>query len=145
MPADTYDLNRFLKAQEQSYDAALKEISQGHKRSHWIWYIFPQMKGLGISSMSDYYGIGSLEEARAFLKDPVLGEHLRKITEALLSLSSDDASEIFGYPDDLKVRSSMTLFGEADPENLLFPKVLKKFYGGVKDARTLDILSERMK
>lgn len=144
MKTDPYDLQRFLNPQEQDFDIALKEIREGHKRSHWIWYIFPQLKGLGMSSISEYYGISGLEEARAFLKNPVLGGRLKEITEALLSLESDCAEEIFGYPDNLKVKSSMTLFGEVDPENPLFQKVLNKFYAGEKDERTLQMLQGKV-
>lgn len=133
-------LDRFLKAQAGSYDAALSEIRAGHKRSHWIWYIFPQIQGLGFSSTAQYYAISDLEEAKAYLREPTLRAHLLEISEALLTLSSSDPTEVMGWPDDLKLRSSMTLFAEAEPECDVFQKVLDKFYGGAKDRRTLDIL-----
>ena len=135
-----YDLSRFLKAQERDYDTALSEIRSGQKRSHWIWYIFPQVKGLGFSPTSEHYGIAGLEEAKAYMENETLRKHLIEISEALLALDSSDAGDVMGYPDDLKLRSSMTLFAEAAPDVEVFGKVLDKFYGGKKDQRTLDIL-----
>ena len=136
-----YDLDRFLKAQERDYDTALSEIRSGRKRSHWIWYIFPQVKGMGFSSTSEFYGIDGLDEAKAYLGNEVLKGRLLEISGALLSLDSSDAGEVMGYPDDLKLRSSMTLFAEAEPECEVFQKVLDKYYGGRKDPRTLEILN----
>ena len=135
------NLDRFLKAQASSYDTALREIRAGHKYSHWIWYIFPQIQGLGFSSTSQYYAIGNLEEAKTYLQEPTLRARLLEISEALLGLSSNDPAEVMGYPDDLKLRSSMTLFAEAEPECEVFQKVLDKFFGGRKDPRTLQILN----
>ena len=135
-------LERFIEPQEQDYEQALKEIRNGRKVSHWIWYIFPQLRGLGKSYMSDYYGIRDLDEAKAFLQDPYLGNHLQKISEALLNLDNDNATQIMGRPDDMKLKSSMTLFACADPENAVFEKVLEKFYNGHKDGRTLKMLSK---
>lgn len=135
-------LERFIEPQEQDYEQALKEIRNGRKVSHWIWYIFPQLRGLGKSYMSDYYGIRDLDEAKAFLQDPYLGKHLQKISEALLNLDNDNATQIMGRPDDMKLKSSMTLFACADPENAVFEKVLEKFYNGHKDGRTLKMLSK---
>lgn len=135
-----YDLSRFLKAQERYYDTALLEIRSGRKRSHWIWYIFPQVKGLGFSSTSEFYGIDGLAEAKAYMENETLRRRLIEISEALLSLELSDAGVVMGYPDDLKLRSSMTLFGEAAPEEKVFLKVLDKFFGGKKDERTLEIL-----
>ena len=137
-----YDLSRFLKAQEWDYDTALSEIRSGRKRSHWIWYILPQVKGLGFSSTSEFYGIDGLAEAKAYMENETLRRRLIEISEALLSLESSDARDVMGYPDDLKLRSSMTLFGEAAPEEKVFLKVLDKFFGGKKDERTLKILKE---
>ena len=135
-------LERFIEPQEQDYEQALKEIRNGRKVSHWIWYIFSQLRGLGKSYMSDYYGIRDLDEAKAFLQDPYLGKHLQKISEALLNLDNDNATQIMGRPDDMKLKSSMTLFACADPENAVFEKVLEKFYNGHKDGRTLKMLSK---
>lgn len=136
-----YDLSRFLKAQERDFETALSEIKAGHKRSHWIWYIFPQVKGLGFSSTSEYYGIDGLSEAKAYMENEILRRRLITISEALLSLDSSDADEVMGYPDDLKLRSSMTLFSEAAPEEKVFQQVLDKFFGGEKDRRTLKLIS----
>ena len=140
MADSTYDLRRFISAQKQDYLTALEEIRRGRKRSHWMWYIFPQLWGLGMSSTSYFYGIESLEEARAFLDDPYLGGNLREISQALLSLDTGDARSVMGSPDDLKLRSSMTLFSLAAPEEPVFKKVLEKFYRGVQDPATLRIL-----
>lgn len=136
-----YDLSRFLKAQERDFETALSEIKAGHKRSHWIWYIFPQVKGLGFSSTSEYYGIDGLSEAKAYMENEILRRRLTTISEALLSLDSSDADEVMGYPDDLKLRSSMTLFAEAAPEEKVFQQVLDKFFGGEKDRQTLKLIS----
>ena len=133
-------LDRFLKAQAGSYDAALREIRGGRKRSHWIWYIFPQIQGLGFSSTAQFYAITDLDEAKAYLQEPTLRARLLEISEALLELSSSDPTEVMGWPDDLKLRSSMTLFAEAEPGCDVFQKVLDKFYGGAKDQKTLQIL-----
>ena len=135
-----YDLERFVSAQERDYLTALAEIRHDRKRSHWMWYIFPQLRGLGMSSTSYFYGIENLEEAKAFLDDPFLGKNLIEISEALLSLDNSDARSIMGSPDDLKLRSSMTLFSLAAPEEPVFKKVLEKFYLGIQDPATLRIL-----
>ena len=135
-----YDLSRFLKAQERDYETALAEIRSGRKRSHWIWYIFPQLKGLGFSSMAEYYGIDGIDEARAYMKDPVLSARLIEISGALLTLRSSDPGSVMGYPDDLKLRSSMTLFRAAAPEEPVFSQVLDKFFGGRGDDITLRLL-----
>ena len=132
-----YDLSRFHKAQKGSYETALAEIRAGRKRSHWIWYIFPQIQGLGYSSTAQYYAIEDLGEAKAYLADPVLRERLLEISNALLALDSCDPTDVMGYPDDLKLRSSMTLFSLADPECTVFRDVLEKFYDGREDPRTI--------
>lgn len=133
------NLSRFIKAQEQSYDTALGEIKAGQKRSHWMWYIFPQYKGLGRSETSVFYAINSLEEAGAYLSHPILGFRLREITSTLLKLEGNDARSIFGRPDDMKLRSCMTLFSEVEgAQDNIFSKVIDKFFEGKKDYRTLE-------
>ena len=136
----SYDLGRFIAAQKRDYQTALAEIIQGRKRSHWMWYIFPQIRGLGMSSTSYFYGIENLEEARAFFNDPYLGKNLLEISQALLRLDTNNARAVMGSPDDLKLRSSMTLFSLAAPEEPVFKKVLEKYYGGAQDPETLRIL-----
>lgn len=135
-----YMLERFLVAQERDYECALQEIKDGQKQSHWIWYIFPQIKGLGYSSMSEYYGIGSRKEAEAYLANNILNAHLREITQALLSHSgSRTAWEILGTTDALKVCSCMTLFDYICP-NDIFAEVLDTFYEGQRCRKTLHFL-----
>lgn len=134
------NLERFHKAQRYDYKQALEEIRSGRKRTHWIWYIFPQIAGLGFSSTSEYYAIRDLEEAKDYLADPVLREHLEEISGALLELPCSDPSRVMGYPDDLKLRSCMTLFEAADPDCAIYPAVLDKFFGGERDERTLRLL-----
>jgi uncharacterized protein (DUF1810 family) len=137
------DLSRFLKAQEQDYEQALREIRSGRKRSHWMWYIFPQIQGLGFSPTAQYYAIRDLQEARDYLAHPVLGARLKEISSALLDLNGLSASEILGYPDDLKLRSSMTLFRMADLNEPVFLEVLEKYYDGKPDARTVELAGKR--
>lgn len=136
----SYDLGRFISAHQRDYATALREIQGGRKRSHWMWYIFPQLRGLGMSHTAQLYGIKDLGEARAFLDDEYLGGNLREICGALLELGTDDASYVFGYPDDLKLRSSMTLFKLASQTDTVFDAVLKKFYGGREDSHTRELL-----
>lgn len=139
---DEYNLDRFIKEQQQTYSAAYAELSQGRKQSHWMWWIFPQIVGLGMTSTSHFYSIKSLAEAKAFLDHPYLGKNIREISNVLLGLNTNDASAVMGYPDDLKLRSSMTLFAETAPDEMVFQKVLNKFYDGKKDERTISILNE---
>jgi uncharacterized protein (DUF1810 family) len=134
-------LKRFEDAQEKVFETALAEIKSGHKRSHWIWYIFPQLKGLGLSHNSEYYGIAGIEEAEAYLKHPVLGKRLLEITKALWMLHENDPARVMGYPDDLKLKSSMTLFASIPGADPVFKGVLDKFYYSSQDRRTLDLLS----
>ncbi len=134
------DLSRFKKAQETDYEIALSEIRSGRKRSHWIWYIFPQIDGLGFSSTAKYYAIKDRKEAEDYLKDDTLRERLVEISEALLELESEDPGKVMGYPDDLKLRSSMTLFHEVAPDMEVFQKVLDKFFDGKPDKKTLELL-----
>ena len=137
-----HDLERFYKAQEYDYETALSEIRNGRKESHWMWYIFPQIAGLGRSTTAEYYAIKSKEEAKAYIEDPVLGKRLIEISQALLQVSSDDAEMVMGWPDNLKLRSCMTLFAEVAPEQPVFRNVLEKFYDGEMDGKTLDILKK---
>ena len=136
------DLSRFLKAQEHDYAQALREIQSGRKRSHWMWYIFPQIQGLGFSSTAQFHAIENLQEAKDYLAHPVLGARLKEISSALLQLDGLTASEIFGYPDDLKLRSSMTLFRLADLDCEIFQAVLDKYYDGEADNKTIRIVQE---
>lgn len=136
------DLQRFKDAQRNDYEQALQEVKSGRKRTHWMWYIFPQIHGLGMTPISDYYSIRSLREAKDYLKDPVLGARLVEISKALLEQNTSDPHAVFGSPDDLKLRSCMTLFERADPQNPVFGDVLDKYYRGERDQRTLEILDE---
>ena len=136
------DLQRYTEAQKQDFDLALEEVRSGRKRSHWMWYIFPQIRGLGFSSMSAYYGIQNLKEAEDFLKDPYLGENLRTICQALLELDTDDPHQVLGSPDDLKLLSSMTLFEAAEGKGGVFTKVIEKYYGGRRDQKTIELLGK---
>lgn len=134
------DLSRFTKAQEQDFKTAFKEIKNGRKMSHWMWYIFPQIQGLGKSSTSQYYGIKDLNEARAFISDPYLGGNLKKISMALLELEENNAVAIFGKPDDIKLKSCMTLFSCISEDGSIFHKVLEKYFDGRQCKRTLSII-----
>ena len=138
MAADT--LQRFLDAQATDFAPALAEIKAGRKRSHWMWYIFPQLAGLGFSSISQRYAIRDAAEAAAYLRHPVLGARLAEMAQALLGLAGNDATSIMGYPDDLKLRSSMTLFARVPGASPVFQQVLDKFFGGQPDAQTLRLL-----
>ena len=133
------DLSRFLNAQARDYEQALSEIRAGRKRSHWIWYIFPQLDGLGYSGTARYYAIKDRAEAEAYMEDPVLSGRLIEISNALLELESDDPTEVMGYPDDLKLRSSMTLFSMVS-DDPIFKKVLDKFFGGEDCSYTREYL-----
>ena len=133
-------LDRFLDAQWGDYAAALAEVRRGRKTSHWMWYIFPQIAGLGQSSTARYYSIRDLEEAREYYAHPVLGQRLREISGALLELRGSDPVAVFGGIDSMKLKSSMTLFAVAAPDDPLFQQVLDKYYGGEQDALTLRIL-----
>ena len=134
------NLNRFIEAQNRDYDIALAEIRAGKKVSHWMWYIFPQIAGLGMSYTAQLYAIKDIEEARQYIAHPVLGARLIEISNALLTLDCSDAAAVMGYPDDLKLRSCMTLFVQVS-DDPVFDAVLAKFYGGTADARTLELLS----
>jgi uncharacterized protein (DUF1810 family) len=140
-----YNLARFLTAQESSYAQAVAELRRGRKQSHWIWYIFPQLKGLGSSETSRLFGIASLTEARAYLADPVLGPRLHECTQLALEIPDKAVGDIFPYPDDLKFGSSMTLFAAAAAESAapsLFTQATERFFQGKTDPRTLELLRE---
>jgi uncharacterized protein (DUF1810 family) len=133
-------IQRFVTAQETTWQNALTEIQQGRKRSHWMWFIFPQVQGLGFSSTSVFYAIKNKREAEDFLNHPVLGSRLIEISNELLKLETNDALKIFGSPDDQKLRSSMTLFSSLDNADQVFKLVLDKFFDGKKDAITLTLM-----
>lgn len=138
--SDPYDLNRFLQAQKNDYQRALSEIQSGRKRSHWMWYIFPQYDGLGFSSTSKRYAIKSVAEAEAYLRHPVLGPRLLQCAEAAIGVEGRSASEVFGSPDDMKLRSFATLFATVSPAGSVFEQVLQKFFRGVRDEKTLRLM-----
>lgn len=137
---DPYDLRRFVDAQEKVYDRALAEIKSGFKRSHWMWYVFPQIAGLGFSSTSQHYAIKSLDEAKAYLAHPTLGRRLVECAEAALAVEGRTAYEIFGPPDNLKLRSCATLFACVSPAGSPFEKLLDKYFQGKRDDKTLELL-----
>ncbi|MCW3062620.1 MAG: hypothetical protein JWQ02_4441 [Capsulimonas sp.] len=134
---DPFRLERFTTAQQPVYGTALTELTKGRKRTHWMWYIFPQFEGLGYSATSKHYAIRSLEEAQAYLDHPVLGARLQQCAEAVLAVEERTASEIFGSPDDVKLQSSMTLFAQADRSGSVFTQVLEKYFDGREDSETL--------
>ena len=136
------NLERFIEAQERDFETALEEIRAGYKRSHWMWYIFPQIAGLGYSYMAKMYEIQGLDEAVAYMENEYLRENLIEITRALLACENDDVEAIMGYPDNLKLCSSMTLFEVAAPEVTEFSQVLDRFYDGIRDAKTLKLLKD---
>jgi uncharacterized protein (DUF1810 family) len=140
---EPYDLNRFITAQEGVYDRALAELRDGMKRSHWMWFIFPQIEGLGQSPTSRHYSIKSLEEARQYLSHPVLGQRLTECSEAVLAVKGQSASDIFGHPDDWKLQSSMTLFELVSGPDSVFARVLEKYYAGKRDTKTLQIVGKQ--
>ena len=135
-----YNLNRFIEAQETTYDIALSEINNGYKQSHWMWFIFPQHKDLGFSATSKFYGIRDLKEGEQYLKHPILGERLREISKELLKHKGKSAIDILGEIDALKLKSSMTLFDIVEP-NSVFHEILEEFYQGDKDNYTLKLLA----
>lgn len=137
---ETFNLDRFTKEQKRSYERALAEIKRGRKQTHWMWYIFPQMRGLGTSYLATFFGIESLDEARAYIEDEYLGGNLREISSALLALESCDPRAVMGVPDNMKLRSCMTLFLHATEDNGVFRAVLDKYFGGEEDPRTLSLL-----
>ena len=137
---DDHDLDRFLKAQGDTYDTALDELKAGRKRSHWIWFIFPQIAGLGRSPTSQFYGVKSLDEAAAYLRHPILGGRLHESLKTLQMLEETSADRIFGDLDAMKFRSSLTLFAEANPSDPIIEAALDRWFGGRKDEKTLQLL-----
>ena len=140
--SDPHNLRRFIDAQESSYRKALAEIAAGQKVSHWMWYIFPQYDGLGFSSTSKHYAIKSLSEARAYLDHSTLGPRLRECVDALLGVTGRSAQQIFDSPDDMKLKSSMTLFAHISPEGSVFEQVLDKYFDGYRDEKTLELVQD---
>lgn len=137
-------LQRFLDAQEDDYAIALREMRHGYKYSHWMWYIFPQISGLGFSRTAQYFEIKNIDETKEYINHPILGKRLIEISQVLLKIESNDAREVMGYPDDLKLKSCMTLFSIVAPEEKVFKQVLDKFFCGEFDEKTIEIL-EKMK
>jgi uncharacterized protein (DUF1810 family) len=142
MPANNNALQRFLDAQQRDYATALSEIKNGKKRSHWMWYIFPQIAGLGFSETSKFYAIRDITEAKEYLEHPILGLRLVTICQALMAANTNNATAIFGNPDDMKLRSSMTLFASIPGADPVFPAVLDKFFNGAKDKLTWEKLQK---
>jgi uncharacterized protein (DUF1810 family) len=139
--SDPYNLQRFVEAQDPVYERVCAELGGGRKTSHWMWFVFPQLRGLGQSRMAYTYGISSRAEALAYLEHPVLGARIRECTRLVNLAERRSIEQIFGYPDDLKFRSSMTLFASVQAEDPVFEDALKKYFGGEPDARTLELLA----
>ena len=139
---DPFNLSRFVQAQEQTYSQALSELERGRKQSHWMWYVFPQLDGLGFSPITKRFSIKSENEARAYLKHSTLGPRLLECAEAILSVEGKSAREILGSPDDLKLKSCATLFAHVSPPGSVFEQILEKFYSGERDAATLRLLTQ---
>src|ERR1035437_7969346 len=133
-------LNRFISAQQKVYPQVLKELQTGKKTSHWMWFIFPQIEGLGHSPTAKYYSIKTITEAKEYLTHPVLGKRLLECSNIILKIEGKSADDIFGYPDNAKLKSSMTLFNFVSPEHKEFAEVLKKYFSGKQDEQTLSIL-----
>jgi uncharacterized protein (DUF1810 family) len=140
---DPFHLQRFVEGQEFAYSRALAEIRNGWKRSHWMWYIFPQFAGLGMSDMSVHYAINSIEEAKAYLAHPILGPRLIECTEAALAVKNRSAREFFGSPDDMKLRSCATLFASVSPAGSVFGRLLDQYFNGQGDPRTLELIGAK--
>ncbi len=138
---DPFNLDRFVQAQTGDYDQALSEVRAGRKRSHWMWYIFPQFAGLGSSSMAQQYAIQSVAEAHAYLDHPILGPRLIACCEAAVAVEGRSATEVFGSPDDMKLRSCATLFASITPADSIFERLLARYYGGERDAKTLQLIA----
>jgi uncharacterized protein (DUF1810 family) len=137
---DPYDLQRFVEAQTNCFEQVCWELSEGHKQSHWMWFIFPQLRGLGHSALANKYAISSRQEAEGYLTHPILGPRLRHCTQLVLQVEGRSIRQIFGTPDDLKFRSSMTLFAGTAAENKIFKDALQKYFAGIPDQSTIDLL-----
>jgi len=140
---DPFDLQRFVEAQAAVYATVMQELARGAKRSHWMWFVFPQLKGLGRSATAQHYGIGSADEARAYAAHELLGPRLLECTRLVVAVSRKSALEVFGRPDDLKFHSSMTLFASVVAGEVLFAAALQRYFSGTPDAATLDLLNDR--
>ena len=139
--ADRYDLQKFVDAQDRCYEQVCKELRAGYKQSHWMWFIFPQLKGLGHSATANHYGISSSREAEAYLAHEILDARLRQCTQLVLAVEGRSVEEIFGDPDDVKFRSSMTLFATVATDNKIFKDALQKYFAGKPDQRTIQMLT----
>jgi uncharacterized protein (DUF1810 family) len=137
---DPFDLRRFVGAQQDTYAQAVRELAAGRKASHWMWYVFPQLRGLGHSAMANRFGIASLDEARAYLAHALLGPRLQECVQLALRIDGRTITDVFGSPDDMKFRSCMTLFQAAAPEQAMFGEALRKYFDAVADASTLELL-----
>ena len=140
--SDPHNLKRFVDAQAPVYAQVCAELTAGRKRSHWMWFIFPQIKGLGVSPTAQFYAVASRAEAEAYLAHPVLGPRLRECTQLVLDVAGRSAHDVFGSPDDLKFRSCVTLFGDVGADNALFQAALRKYFNGEPDRRTIEILAQ---
>ena len=138
-----YNLQRFIDAQQEYYEIAKNELTAGEKQSHYMWFMFPQIQGLGYSAMAEYYAIVDIDEARLYLQNPILNERMNILLDILIDLTCDNAYQIFGTPDDMKLKSSMTLFKLAEPNNERFNKILQKFFKGEQDEYTIQILQNQ--
>ena len=138
-----YNLNRFIDQQKTYYDIALKEIKKGYKSSHWMWFIFPQLKGLGTSKMAEYYGLNGIEEAKAYYDNNYLKNNLLEISKALLVVENKSINYILGYPDNLKLKSCMTLFELVDKDEQVFKDILDKYYLGERDEKTIELVKKK--
>ncbi len=138
--SDLYQLDRFVNAQNRVFETVLNELNAGKKQSHWMWYVFPQLKGLGHSSLSEFYGIIGIDEARAFFSDPILRNRYHECLEILLNIPRNNPVDIFGYTDSIKFLSSLTLFSFVEPDNTLIQKLINKYFNGITDFNTKKLL-----
>jgi uncharacterized protein (DUF1810 family) len=141
--ADPYNVGRFVQAQERDYEQAISELRTGRKQSHWMWYVFPQFRGLGRSSTAERYAIKSVEEAEAYLRHAILGPRLLESVQTTLNIANRSAFEVFGSPDDMKLRSCATLFASVSPSGSVFEQLLDRYFGGKPDDKTLYLLGRK--